>query len=494
MKVVFVYNGYESLGIEYLSSYIKAHGHQTELFFMPDVFSGDIINIGVLGKATTTSVEAAVRKIEHMKPDLVAFSVFTGNYRRFLDIAESVKTHLSVPIVFGGIHVTAVPSRVMANEFIDFAIIGEGEKGLLDLITHIEEQNDLAALADIPNLCWRGPEGIITNKLSNYISDLDSLPFPDKELFFSKVPAFEKNYMIATARGCPYKCTFCSNSLYRDVYNFEDKHVRKRSVESCIDELRVVKQRGIARRINFTDEVFTTHKKWLQDFIEIYRSEIGIPFSCNVYPMTVNREVAQILKEGGCYFVTMGVQTGSDRIRNEIYGRREKNERVYEAASYIKDAGLQLSIDHIFGAPTEGKEDLEASLSLYSRIQPNRLITATLTYFPKTHIIDVAKQEGILTDDDVNKIEEGVFGSFTHTSQHFDKKMSTSVAYYQLLFQLLCVSRSDKSLKVVSAILRSIPSKPVYNVLSILLFVINGVLNSDYKLWHHISYIWTKKK
>ena len=271
MRILFIYNGSENLGIEYLSSFLKSKGHETGLLFDPEVFSPNqaIFNSRIMDRFF--SLEAKIiEKAVSLKPDLIAFSTFSSNYRWCLKIAAGIKKISDIPIVFGGVHTTAATPRVLENDFIDYAVIGEGEYAMLDLLECLKNHTPRAEMLNIPNLCLQHEGQTVINPPRPYISDLDAMPFPDKQLFYDKVPMFEEIYTALSSRGCPYDCTYCSNSMYHKIYCHEKIHIRRRSVGNVIKELKHVKARGKAKLILFNDEVFGTSLKWLEEFSEIY--------------------------------------------------------------------------------------------------------------------------------------------------------------------------------------------------------------------------------
>ena len=406
MKIVFIYNGAENLGIEYISSYLKSKGHKVFLLYDPALFSGGLVPSNKLLSRAFSLDDRIVSKAVEYNPDMVAFSAHTGNYRWCLSIAARIKHLLNVPIVFGGVHPTAVPETVLANDFIDFAITGEGEFAMLDLITSLEKGPASEDLLNTPNICLRYQGRIIVNRPRPYIRDLDALPFPDKDLFYDKVPMLAKQYLIVTSRGCPYSCTYCSNNMYHKLYCEEKKHVRIRSPQNVIEELMHAKSQWNIQMVAFFDDVFTSSESWLAEFIPLYKLKINLPFSCNTNPMMISEKTTALLKEGGCWLVTMGIQSGSERIRREIFERFDSNERIVRAVSYIKSAGIKISVDNIFGAPSENEEDLKQSLILYNKIKPDRIFTLWLTYFPGTKINTIAN----LSDIDIKNINEGIIG------------------------------------------------------------------------------------
>lgn len=489
MRIIFAYSGAENLGIEYISSFIKNRGHEVYLLFDPAIFSGGLsINNKFLSRIVSIDKDIVKRTIE-LRPDLVAFSAHTGNYRWCLNIAQTIRKLSDVPIVFGGVHTTAVPDRVLSNDFIDFAVIGEGEFPMLDLIEHLEKDAGCQELLDTPNICFKYQGNLHINNPRPYIRDLDALPFPDKDLFYKKVPSFEENYWITTSRGCPYNCTYCSNDVYHKLYCKEKQHIRRRSPNNVIEELSYFKKRGKVRLIVFSDDVFTVSKHWLEDFIEQYKSKISLPFFCSVHPLNITKETAFLLKEGGCWMVAMGVQSGSERIRTEVFNRRGSNEQIIKAISYIKDMGIKISVDNIFGAPSETEDDLKQGLDLYNRVKADRTLTFWLTYYPKTNIIDYAKSQKILLEKDIENIEEGYIG-FTFDVGSVSSGKTPTYARYELLFQLQSLIHNDRIYSLLSRFLMLMPFK---RLISRLIFFFNALKNNDVRILYWLRYLVVKK-
>lgn len=488
-KITFIYSGAENLGIECISSFLKSKGHEVSLLFDPAVFSGELsIKSNLLSRASNID-DAIIKKAVEAKPDLVAFSAYTGNYRWCLKIAQSIKRLSNIPVVFGGVHTTAVPERVLLNEFVDYAIIGEGELAILDLIEYMQKGDGPQNLANIPNLCFKDHGAFAFNKPRPYIKDLDSLPFPDKALFYDKVPLFEENYLIMTSRGCPYDCTYCSNSMYNKIYPEERQCIRRRSPGNVIEELLHVKKRGTAKLIAFNDDVFTLSKPWLEEFIEIYKSKINLPFFCSVFPLNVTGEIASLLRDGGCWRVTVGIQSGSERVRRDVFNRTGSNEKIINAISCIKEMGMRVSVDNIFGAPSETEDDLRQGLDLYNKIKADRILTFWLTYYPGTNIINFAKSQNILTENDVDNIEEGNVG-YTFSTGSITKDKVGLYARYELLFQLRSLVRSDRLYSLLSKVAVVIPFK---RFVSMVVIFLNGILSKDMRLVYLLKYMWSKK-
>lgn len=488
MKVLFVYSGYENLGIEYLSSFLKANGHETSLLFDPAIFSGDMLmNSKVLGKLFSLD-KKIIKKAISSSPDLIAFSAYTGNYRWCLKLAEAIKTLSKVPIVFGGIHPTAVPHEVLKNECVDYIVVGEGEHALLELVEYMKGKSE-KDLSDIQNLGYKRENKLCINPCRGYIRALDDIPFPDKELFYNKVPLLQEGYLIGTSRGCPFDCTYCSNNMFRNIYCNEFNHLRRRSPQNVIGELKLAKSKWDIKIVTFVDDVMTFSKKWLEEFIPLYKKEIGIPFFCSVHPNTITKEIASLLKEGGCSIITMGVQSGSERIRKEIFTRHTTNDKILASINDLKEEGMTISLDNIFGAPTETEEDLKLGLDLYNKAKPDRMFTFWLTYYPNTKIISIAKEHGCISQEEIDNINKGIISQHTHSGGSVkNKKMYLK---YAILFQLRCLFKNDKAYNFFSSLL---PYMPFKFVLIRLIMFLNALKNNDIRSLMALKYVWANKQ
>src|SRR5262245_4636620 len=138
MRVAFIYNGAENLGIQHLSSYLKARGHSTSLYFDSSPFRGDsFLNIRSLASLNTLD-RRIIDGICKERPDVLALSSFTGNFRWLLSLAAVIKERTGIRVVFGGIHPSAVPDKVLKHDCVDYVVVGDGEEAMTELLAHIE--------------------------------------------------------------------------------------------------------------------------------------------------------------------------------------------------------------------------------------------------------------------------------------------------------------------------------------------------------------------
>lgn len=404
MKITFLYGGFESLGIEQLSSVLKFHGHQVSLVFDSMIFNDGISSSSILSRIFSYK-EEVVDEVIKSEPDLVAFSVVTPTYQWALGLAKEIKKRINVPIIFGGVHPTLVPERVMQNQCIDMVCLGEGEYPLLELVNSIENR---ISNHNIENIWFKSKDTMKKNPIRPLIDNLDSLPFLDKDLFYEKTPAFRKIYFITSSRGCPYDCTFCCNHTLRKISCKNGKWVRRKGVNNVIRELKLAKKKYNIPLVFFLDDVFTMDEKWLGEFAKSYKREVNLPFKCISHPQSISPKVINHLKYAGCVDILLGLQSANEKTRRKVLNRRETNKQISEVCKLIKQAGIDFSIDHIFDIPFEGaKEQIEAA-NFYNELRPTRIYVYGLSYFPKTEITNIAKEAKLIDDAIIHCIEEGL--------------------------------------------------------------------------------------
>lgn len=483
MKVAFVHLGREHLGIQYLSSALKGSGHDVSLLCDSGLFSREdnVFYIPSLARLFDQR-RHILSELTRLQPDLIAFSPYTSTYKWCCDMARRVKIRLDAPIVFGGIHTTLVPEQVIANEHVDYVVVGEGEEAIVELADALEQRRpDLR----IQNL-WHKRGGDIThNTLRPLISDLDTLPLPDKELFAQEV-RIEDDYMIMASRGCHFRCSYCCESSMTELYG--SGYHRRRSPASVIHELEVMKQRHGFRRVIFNDALFFTHEAWLRELLEEYEQKIGVPYRCYGNTRFLTDEVARMLKRSGCYCIQFGMQTVNESLKRDVLARRESNDRVIEALKICDRHGLPYDMDHILGLPGESLQDHVDAARFYSGLEHlNRIKSYNFTFFPRTQITEYARKSGVLSDGDVRDIEEGTISDFFHIDLSKDREAAVLNRSFHRLFKIEpLLTRRAVSLIVDRGLYRQFHRLPGATFLALQLLV--ALKNRDYRYAYYIKY------
>ncbi len=410
MRVLFYYRGSEHIGLESIMAYIKSKGHLVELIYEPALGDNGYIDIPFLNKFFYND-ELVINKAIRFKPDLIAFSAITNLYMPIKKLARTFKKVLpGVPIICGGIHPTSLPEETIKEDCFDMICLGEGEGAMEDLLQRMREKR---SYKDIKNLWVKDDSGNVhKNDKRPVIRPLESLPKPDKSLF-AKYGALTSRIMIMTTRGCPFACTFCVNSFRNAAYSGE-VYLRQRSVDDVIEDMIDIKKTYKPKKFRFEDDVFAFNQKWLNDFKVSYKKHIDLPFHCYVTPSTAKDDILKSLKEAGCESVSMGIQSGSEKIRTKLLHRRHSDELIIAAAQRIKKYGLKLQAEYIFGFPEETPEEMWKSFELNDKLDAYNTASFIFYPYPKTALADYSIENGYLSKEDYDKIKEG-HGSY-HTS------------------------------------------------------------------------------
>ena len=480
-RVLFVYNSNEHIGVTYLSSTLKARGHDVRLAFDPQVFRGEpLVRMpGLLERLDKTKQIVALAA--DWQADFLCCSCYTDNVRWMLGVAEGVKAARPECVtVFGGVHVTSVPEAMVGYPQVDILVRGEAE----DALTELVEQTDFGGGTfrlprDIANTWLRDGEDVVRNDLRPYIADLDSVPMRDFQLFYDKVPVMEQNYLCMGSRGCPYSCSYCSVEMYhRNYAAIGDKtRYRRRSVDATIAELKIIAARGIAKTVSFMDDVFTVDRRWLDPFLERYQAEIGLPFWCYTYPSGLDDDLVRMLADAGCWMITMGVQSGSTAVRREAMNRRESDAKVLSTAAAIRLQGILLSVDKIIGAPGETAIDRDKDLALFRQIRPDRVLTFPLTYFPGTDMVRKGLESGELTAADVHAMDHG------HLEQRpvNGRIAAEPQAYRKLLIQMGLIPFAGRYEERLEPLVDLVSRLPGSGAVQPLLLAANAIRIGDHK-------------
>lgn len=394
-----------ALGPRYLSSYLKKNGHETS-----------IINLLKDYTEYETSQElcAMVSLLQEISPDVVGVSLMSDHFTRAVAITQRIR-RLGLPIIWGGVHPSIVPLECL--QFADMVCLGEGEEALLDLMNKMEGNENVLETKSI----WFNRNGkIIKNEIRHQMTDLDMLPFPDYD-FENEYIVLKGNtlrmthrllrecrprgqqevYKILDGRGCAMHCTYCLTPNLRQLSG-GGKPIRRRSVGNIIEELVWVKNSfDDVMRIGFLSEDFMAASvRRIEAFSREYMTKVGLSFYCFTTPMSVSRDRTKLLASAGLDCTPIGLQTGSENIRRNVYGRLESNERFLQAAKILDEFNVYKNVDIIMDCPYECEEDLVETIRMLTEIKkPYKLQLYGLQLFPGTDLYKRALRDGLISKD-----------------------------------------------------------------------------------------------
>lgn len=411
MKVLFFHRNAEWLGIEYLSSALKKAGHSTELIFDPG--SGDIEYQFKMLERYFDLTDKMLEKAKAYQPDLIAFSSLTNLYPWVSRMAKLLKQSLNVPIIVGGLHPTILPDFVINNPDVDMICVGEGEEALVELANSIDRGKiDYS----IKNIWFKKDGAVIKNPSRPLLQNLDSLSFPDKDLF-RKYGCFSSRIYVMTGRGCPFNCTYCFNSFYKNQFSGSGSaYVRRRSVENVMQELEFFKGKYRLSEVFFYDDIFSINDAWIRDFCKEYKKRIHLPFKILVHPQTVNEETMRLLADSGCIYVDIGLESGSESLRKALLKRNMSNEEILKTGNILRKAGIKFCTLNIVGFPGETKGQMWETYKLNEQLRPDGAIVSIFYPFPKTELAEYSLSNGFLEEGDFQKICRGEGGGYKKDS------------------------------------------------------------------------------
>ena len=200
-------------GISYISSFLKKHGHNTDL-------------IVLTRKSEDSAIDTSVEKF---RPGMICFTAVTTEYMFIENIARRIKEkYPRIFLMIGGVHVSLNPEEAMLDTF-DALCIGEGEAAALELVDRLERNSGLSGIG---NLWIKNGSKIEKSQLKPFLQDIDGLPFPDREMWQAWVSTTVSRQAILLGRGCPYKCTYCCNHALSKLTT--GSYVRFRSPDNIL--------------------------------------------------------------------------------------------------------------------------------------------------------------------------------------------------------------------------------------------------------------------
>jgi radical SAM superfamily enzyme YgiQ (UPF0313 family) len=389
-KIMFVNDfQYEILGIMYMSSVLKAHGHVCDVIF------------------SNRGAENILQSVKEFHPDIIGFSVMTVNQNSTLKLATLLKKNgVEALIIAGGPHPTFFPDFI-DNQCIDIINIGEGEYSLLDLANAVDNHSDIRG---IQNFHVKKDGKIYKNPLRPLV-DIEELPDPDIDIFLNKYDAknYRGNYYFIASRGCPYNCSFCFNHQWNNLYKTcgNQNVIRLKSVEKLINEIEEYAKKIDLKMVHFVDSTFNLNKKWLLKFLECYGKRIGRPFSVNLRANLVDEEIVKVLAETYCcHTVRSGLETGSEKLRREVLNKNISNNSIYNMAALLEKYKIPFYAYFMFGLPGETVADAFESIDMMQIIQPDIIGAGVFKPFPGMNITKDAIKKGYITEKELLKLGE----------------------------------------------------------------------------------------
>lgn len=390
------------LGICSIASFIKSKGCEVKVynadfgrgisFSYSDLYDNFNNYISILNNLEHPLWKEVIDKIVQFEPEVVGISLKTGSYRSGCNIAQLIKRfNKNIVVLAGGVHPTLLPKDVASLGYFDYVVKGEGEETTWELLEVIKKGQ---TPNQIKGVTFRYQDQIIDNSNRDFIKDLDSLPFVEREDIVDRelYPA-DALSLLMTARGCPHSCTFCASE------RIWLRKVRFRSAKNVVDEIKLVKDRFNSKHFKIRDDLFTMQKKRvIEIFDRLEKDRIDITWQCEVRADSIDEDIVKRMRKAGCVGVNIGIESGSERILAEIK-KGETTFQMSRAIKLLKRYGINVGAFVMIGFLNETKEDIKQTLDFVRRVEPDHVISSILTPYPGTEVYNQALKDGLITLD-----------------------------------------------------------------------------------------------
>ncbi len=398
--------GTVSLGLAAIAGVLESQGHEVALF------NGDLYGNGpryrestLIGRQGTPDEEhpayqrlrAVLRRI---RPEAVGITSMTAEFPSACVVAQIVRVEdASVPVVVGGVHPTLVPEEVLEYKCFDYVAIGEGEETAAALFALLASGGNPETVAGI---AYRRASAVTCTAKRPLIEDLDALPLPSYRGLIdrdSHIPADLGG--VITSRGCPYPCLYCASK------KLWTRRVRIRSVSRVLEEIAGLYREGV-RLFRLQDDTFTIRADRVLAFCDGMKNFPGARWSCDTRVDLLEEGLAQKMRAAGCYQINLGIESGSERIRN-LVAKKVDIAKARRLVRMLKRCGIRVTAYFMTGLPTETGPEMDETLALARALAPDNPLFSVFTPYPGTGLWDELRRAGKIPD-------KPDYGSYYHHS------------------------------------------------------------------------------
>jgi len=363
---------YFLLGLGYIAAFLREKGHSVSILD-PEAQN---LNQGEL-----------LEKIKAYCPDIVGISATTPDFKNALKVTDLVRKNIDTFIILGGIHASSLPEYILKTHpgRFDALCIGEGELTMLEICQYLEGK--IKSLSEIKGICFQEKGGINRTPPRPFIEDVDSLPFPARDLVdpdLYRPHAFNfrkgKTATIITSRGCPFRCIFCASKLTLGG------KFRARSPDNVLREIKHLIERYHVNHILIQDDTFTFDVERAKEICrQIVNEKLEIEWFAFSQVSKIDEELFSLMKRAGCYSIGFGIESADQEVLKSM----RKVNTIEECSFAIKSAkkyGLKTQAYFIFGNKGDTKETVSKTIKFAIRTSPTLAFFNKLVPYPGTEI------------------------------------------------------------------------------------------------------------
>ena len=373
-------------GIAYIAAILKQNGYDVKVI---DLTLLDVV------------YDELKHRILDYAPDIIGLSALSHGYPHTKRLSLFLKSFLSIKIILGGHLATYDYKIVLKHTEVDYCVLGEGERTIIDLLENLDCPERVKGIAYKENT-----GKIRVTEPRELIADLDSLPYPAYELFdmktytkMSNVYMSEKNLptkgrvhkkiALETGRGCPFSCRYCSK-----IYS----NIRRRSVDHTIGEITFLRDNYDIDIFRFQDELFFFSMKYVKEFCDkIF--VLGVGWSGNARIDTVTPEMIRYIMTHNCISVSFGIESGSAIILRNM-NKKITPEQIENTMKLCLQEGLPVSINLILGYPGENSQSVQETVDLLKRVGYPGVKFHYITPYPGSPLYSECLDQGLIEDEE----------------------------------------------------------------------------------------------
>lgn len=405
---------YPPIGLGFLSTYLKKKGHTAQ------ILDCDLRKI---------TPQKFCEFVDLSRFRIIGFTLFTLDLQNVKECLQIIKEkNNKIVTVVGGPQAASDPVYTMDYlKYADYVIFGEGETSLVQLVAAVKNNSldNSSVMSNIPNLLWKDKGSYRKNSLS-YHQDLDDIGAPDwDEINPQNYPAAVHGFFcrklptcpIIVTRGCPYKCTFCGGR------NITGYHVRSRDPYNVISEILTLKNKYKIQEFQIIDDNFTAKRENLVKFCQaVIDQKIDMPWSCpnGIRLDTLDSEVLHLMNQSGCYAVAVGIESGNQRILDEMK-KGLKVETIRQKVRLINKHNINVVGFIMVGYPSETWETIEDSRRMALELPLKRISLTRFAPFPGTPIANELIAQGKINKSELDYSKLS-YNTFSYLPENLSEK------------------------------------------------------------------------
>ena len=392
------------LGLAYIAAVLRQEGHKVLIIDAPaegrsmQAWNESVCTIGLPWRIIRD-------RINGYNPDVVGVScAFSSRFMNALKVTQYAKQVIpDVVTVMGGIHPTILPDETLKHPSVDFVILGEGEETIVKLLDGKSNPEKIDGLA------WQQNGDIHLNPKTQFIEDLDKLPFPARDLLpmeqyrcTYREPRWETGKesvsnpdrnTIITSRGCPFDCTFCS------IHASWGYKWRARSPEDVVEELREMIDVYGLKQMSFEDDnLLYSRKRMIELCGLIIEEKLDFEWDTpnGVNMISLDRELLALMKKAGCRTLKFGIESLDPNILKDVIHKPLTIEIARNIVNLCKELGINTIGNFVLGMPGETRDTIQRTIDAAKTLPLDELNVAIATPYPGTQLYDLCLEKGYI--------------------------------------------------------------------------------------------------